>query len=303
MISIINETTLDDLDTLIEGYLRHKEEPKVTVETIKHQMQSGISEKRAEIVADFDDSGKARGFLVYGFKSNRFSIIFANWNFAIEKELFGYAIEHYSKHTRNITFESGYPTPWISEELSQYATSLGFVKHDRGYMRLEPIEIKSLSEVDGNLSLVNFDSSQIEIVSQLVFRCVNNTIDQELFPYVYETVDVIKQFKKDILDSKYGIHKSNYSWVLYDGESPIGACFMTAQEHTGFVIHIVIDPICRQRGLGTYLLRYSIQALLENEPDISRIELAVILSNPALKMYRSIGFRILNESSTYVWKK
>ena len=303
MISVINETALDDLDALIERYLRHKEESEVTAETIKHQMQSGISEQRTEIVVNYDDSGVARGFLVYGSKSNRFSIIFADWNFAIEKELVDYAFEHHSKHTSNITFESGYPTPWISEELSKYAGSLGFVKHDRGYMRLEPIEVDSPSNVDGNLSLVNFNSSQIETVSQLIFRCVNDTIDQDLFPYVYGTVDLIKQFKKDLLDGKWGTHKSNYSWVLYNNDSPIGACFMTAHEQTGFVMHIAIDPIHRQRGLGTYLLKHSIQALQETDSNISRIELAVTLSNPALRMYKSIGFRILNESSSYVWKK
>ena len=303
MISAINESAIDDLHTLIERYLKHKEEPETTVETIKQQMKSGISKHSTDILVKYDNTRVARGFLVYGRKSNRFSIIFADWNFATEKELFEYAFQQYSKSTHYITFESGYPTPWISEELSQFAVSLGFTKHDRGYMRLEPIDIQSSSDIDDKFSLVNFDSSQVETVSPLIFRCVDNTVDQKLFPFVYGTVDLIKQFKKDLLEGKYGTHKSNYSWILYNDDSPIGACFMTAQEKTGFVMHIVIDPAFRQNGLGKNLLNYSIKALQKNEPKISRIELAVTLSNPALKMYRSVGFRILNESSTYVWKK
>ena len=303
MIQIIDETALDDLGNLIEKYLKHKDEPEVTVETIKHQMESGISKQRTEIVVDYDNNGVVKGFLVYSLTSNRYPIIFANWDFTSEKELLDHAFKRHSEQANYLTFDSGYPTPWISDEFSRYAISLGFVKYDRGYMRLEPIVIKSTGELGGALSLTNFDSSQIDAVSELIFRCVNNTVDQDLFPYVYGTVDSIKKFKKDILDGNFGTHKPSYSWILYDGDTPIGGCFMTTQETTGFVMHIVIDPKHRQSGLGKYLLSHSIRALQENEPDITRIELAVTLSNPALKLYESLGFKLLNDSSTYVWKK
>ena len=303
MIQIINESTLDDLDSLIERYLRHKEEPEVTIETIKKQMRSGISKQRTEVVVDYDISKVARGFLVYSLAAHRYPIIFANWNYASEKDLLDYAFSHHSQRAEYLTFESGYPTPWISDELSQYATSLGFDKHDRGFMRLEPIDIKIPSELGNAFSLANFDASQIDSVSELVFRCVNNTVDQDLFPYVYGTIDLIKQFKRDLLDGKWGMHKSNYSWILYDNDSPIGGCFITKREKSGGIMHIVIDPAYRERGLGKYLLSHSIRALKDNEPLISRIELAVTLSNPALKMYESLGFKMVNESSTYVWKK
>jgi len=303
MIRIITETALSDLDNLIERYLKHKDEPEVTVETVKHQMQSGISKQRTEIVVDYDSNEIAKGFLVYSLTSNRYPIIFADWSCTSEKDLLDFAFKRHSQQANYLTFDSGYPTPWISDEFSQYAISLGFVKYDRGYMRLEPIVIKSIVEPGGALSLTNFDASQINDVSELIFRCVNNTVDQDLFPYVYSTIDSIKKFKKDILDGNFGTHKPSYSWILYDGDSPIGGCFMTTQGNTAGVMHIVIDPVYRQKGLGKYLLSYSIKALQENEPNVTRVELAVTLSNPALTLYESLGFKLVNDSSTYVWKK
>ena len=68
-------------------------------------------------------------------------------------------------------------------------------------------------------------------------------------------------------------------------------------------MHIVIDPEYRQQGLGRALLSHSIHSLLRVNPSITKIELAVTMSNPAKILYESLGFRILNDASTFVWKR
>ncbi|TFH03407.1 MAG: N-acetyltransferase [Candidatus Thorarchaeota archaeon] len=305
---MVREISIEDislLNTLIERYASHKKEDGVTSDTVKKQMQSGLEKETHLLLTEENSEGVAQGFLVINLKSDRLPILFANWEIEIEKRLLDYAFEKLSGTCSHISFESGYPTPWLTDELSSYAVTLGFVKHDRAFMQLQPIDKEVLTECakSEGLEFAPFDEPMVEEISKLVFKCVDNTIDQDLFPYVYGSIQKIEEFLGEFLRGSFGTHEPLYSWVLRENNQNIGACFLVTRDETGFLVHVVIDPDFRERGFGNALLCHSLNSLLRVTSSVDKIELAVTSSNPAKRMYDSLGFRTLNDSSTLVWKR
>ena len=305
MARAITAEEIGKLDLLIRNYVTHKKEVGVTPDTVKKQMKSGITKETHQVLCEENSAGVAQGFLVINLNADRLPIIFADWNFETEKRLLDYAFQKLSPTASHISFESGWPTPWLTEELSSYAISLGFTKYGRGYMQLQPIDKDSFSKtkIGDEFELIPFDESMVEGISKFVFKCVDGTIDQDIWPSIYISITTIELFLDKFLKGSFGKHEPFYSWVLRQNEQNIGACFLMSNEETGFLMHIVIDPDYRQQGLGKALLSHAIYSLLRVNPSITKIELAVTMSNPAKIMYESLGFRILNDASTFVWKR
>ncbi|MGY5870798.1 MAG: GNAT family N-acetyltransferase [Candidatus Thorarchaeota archaeon] len=305
MARAITAEEISKLDLLIRNYVTHKKEVGVTPDTVKRQMKSGITKETHQVLCEENSAGVAQGFLVINLNADRLPIIFADWNFEIERILLDHAFNKLSKTCSHISFESGYPTPWISEDLSSYATTIGFVKHAQAYMQLQPInkDIFAKVSIGEEFEFIPFTNAMVEEISKLVFKCVDGTIDQDLFPFAYGTIQKIEEFLHKFLSGSFGSHEPLYSWILKEDTRNIGACFLFTMEKTGFLMHIVIDPEFRRQGLGNALFCHSLQSLLRVNPSVTKIELAVTLSNPAKLMYDSLGFRILNDSSTYVWKR
>jgi ribosomal protein S18 acetylase RimI-like enzyme len=65
----------------------------------------------------------------------------------------------------------------------------------------------------------------------------------------------------------------------------------------------VIEPEIRGMGLGKALLVLSINRQLVFDSTIIEVGLDVTLSNPAIKLYESIGFEKVSDWSLYTWKK
>ena len=305
MVNAASITDIDLLDTLIQKYVDHQIDVGVTLDTVKKQMENGLRQETHQVLMEESSEGIAQGFLVINLISDRLPILFANWNFQVEKRLLDSAFEKLSATCSHISFESGWPTPWVSDELSSYAIKLGFVKYERGYMQHHPIDKDVFAEVSigEEFELIPFDDSMVEEISKLVFKSVDGTDDQDIWPSIYISIPKIEEFLCKFLKGSFGKHEPFYSWVLQENEQNIGACFLMTSEETGFLMHIVVDPEYRQRGLGRALLSHSIHSLLRVNPMITKMELAVTMTNPAKLLYESLGFRILNDSSTYVWKR
>ncbi|MGY5859982.1 MAG: GNAT family N-acetyltransferase [Candidatus Thorarchaeota archaeon] len=303
MIREISSEEIGMLDTLVQKYVGHMKEKGVTPETVMDQMQAGLSRETQAILVEENYQGDAVGFLVINLNADRMPILFADWNFKIEKKLLDYAFKKLSQTSTHISFESGYPTSWMTDELPSYATSLGFVKHDRVYMQLQPIDFDLLSRdaLGAEYEYIPFEEKMIKEISKLVFKSVDGTTDQELFPFVYGTIPLTEKFHTRLLAGTFGTHEPFYSWVLRENTQNRGVCFLTTRGDTGFVMHIVIDSEFRQQGLGKDLLCHSLLSLLRIKPSVNKLELAVTMSNPAMRMYESLGFRVLNDSSTFVW--
>jgi len=232
-------------------------------------------------------------------------ILFANWNYLVEKQLLKYAFDKLSKRCTHISFESGWPTPWISEELFSYATKLGFAEYGRAYMQLYPIDQEKFATptLPDTFDFVPFNVSMVDEISRLIFKCVDGTADQDIWPSFFISVQKIESFLHNMFEGSYGTHEDYYSWVLQENDMNIGACLFVSNEETGFVVQIVVDPQYRRQGLGRRLLQHSCHSLIRINPKINRIELAVTNSNPAKLLYESLGFKTLNSSTTFVWKR
>jgi len=305
MVRKLRVSEIENLDALIRKYVEHQIERGVTPDTVKQQMKVGIKNETHEVLIIEDDTETVLGFLVININSDRLPILFANWNYAVEKLLLEHAFNKLSKHCTHISFESGWPTPWISEELFSYATDLGFVKHERAYMQLYPIEQKifSKSTLSDDFGFVPFVDSKVDEISRLIFKCVDGTADQDIWPSFFISVQKIVDFLSKMLDGEYGKHEDFYSWILQDRDKDVGVSLLVSNEETGFLVQIAVDPEYRRQGLGRILLQHSIQSLVRINPLITKIELAVTESNPAMLLYDSLGFKTLNSSITFVWKR
>jgi ribosomal protein S18 acetylase RimI-like enzyme len=304
MVQKLNPENLDDFEYLLHQYIKHIEDSSLTVEDIKERLQTGLSNGSSYIIGEYSGIGEGLGILVHDPRSNYISFILADYNYKVEKKLLDFIIKEFSLSSSTLIFESGYPTPWISKEFSDYAARCGFIKHDRLYMRLTRTDFLASPTIYPGVHLVQFADSMIEEITKMVFKSVEGTIDQDLFPFVYGTYDTTLRFHQQLHAGDFGSHKPSYSWVLKEDGEIVGACFMTARGNdTGGVMHLAITPECKQRGLGRALLIHAIRNLFEIEPGFTKIELAVTLSNPATALYESVGFKKVNNSSTYVWKQ
>ena len=305
MVRAITVSEIENLDALLQKYVNHQIERGVTPDTVKQQMKFGIKNSTHEVLIVEDDDEIVQGFLIIDKNSDRIPILFANWNSIVEKQLLEYAFNRLSKEFTHISFESGWPTPWISDDLISFAAELGFVEYDRAYMQLHPINQEVFSAIThwNDFGLVPFDVSMVNEISRLIFKCVDGTADQDIWPSFFISVQRIEDFLHKLLDGSFGKHEDFYSWILQDKDVNIGVCLMASNEETGFIAQIAVDPKYRRRGLGRYLLLHSIHSLVRIHPEISRIELAVTESNPAKLLYQSLGFRTLNSSTTFVWKR
>ncbi|MHA1964951.1 MAG: GNAT family N-acetyltransferase [Candidatus Thorarchaeota archaeon] len=295
----LNVEDLDEFVSLLQLYTEHLGKSPSTVDELKTQLHSGISNGSRYIIGVHSDTGEALGILIHNPGMNQISLFFAKSVFEVEKELFDMMFSKFSESSPTLIFESGYPTPWISSEFSEYAVQCGFVKHDRWYMRLQWTDFLAPPDLLANANILPLTESMIEKISTLVFRSVDGTIDQDLFPFVYGTYESTLKFHRQLYNGDFGTHKPSYSWVMKENDDYIGACFMT----TWGVMHLAIAPEHRQRGLGRVLLVHSLHNLFKIEPELKWIDLVVTISNPATALYESLGFKKVNDSSTYVWKK
>ncbi|MFW9963247.1 MAG: GNAT family N-acetyltransferase [Candidatus Sifarchaeia archaeon] len=304
MARLLNAEDLDEFDLLIQQYINHISNPQLTANKLREQLQYSIGTESRYVLGVYDDHNKPVGLLIHNPSSNRISLIFANSVFSVEKKLLDKMFQDFSEMSQHITFDSGYPTPWISREFSEYAISSGFVKHDRCYMMLQRPKSIDYIDLPDVFHVIPFSESEIENVTKMVFQSVDGSVDQDLFPFVYGSFDTTLRFHQQVIAGDFGIHKPSYSWILKKGDDCIGACFMTTSEdHLGHLMHLAIAPDFRRRGLGKQLLLYSLHNLFTLEPDLEKVDLAVTLSNTARFLYESIGFKRVNDMSTFVWKK
>ena len=303
MIRELNEADVGDFKSLLQRYIEHIGDTDFTVCQLEEGIRTGIKSESRYVIGAYNTAFEPLGLLNYNPQIHRLSLFFANLNFAAERELFDRFFDIFSLDSPMIAFESGYPTPWISSEFSEYVIKSGFKKHDRRFMSLNRPESLACPLLPEGYHITPFSETDIEEVTRTVFKSVDGSADQELFPYVYGSFDSTLRFHQRVSAGDFGIHKPTYSWILKFGDDCIGACFMTTSEdHIGHVMHLAITPEFRRSGLGKSLLLHALKNLFKIEPDLKEIDLAVTLSNPARYLYESIGFKRVNDMSTYVWK-
>jgi GNAT superfamily N-acetyltransferase len=88
---------------------------------------------------------------------------------------------------------------------------------------------------------------------------------------------------------------ASFDLVLGDGE-PIGRLYVSRWEREIRVVDVALVPEARGRGVGGALLR---DILAEGERTGRPVSIHVERFNPALRLYRRLGFREVEENGPY----
>lgn len=89
--------------------------------------------------------------------------------------------------------------------------------------------------------------------------------------------------------------EASFDLILDDGE-PIGRLYVSRWEREIRLVDVALAPEARGRGIGTSLLR---DLLAEGERTGKTVSIHVERFNPALRLYRRLGFREIEEKGPY----
>jgi ribosomal protein S18 acetylase RimI-like enzyme len=301
MIRKFDSEKISDVEPIITR-LREQFDERLIPENFTERIRDSVAAARASLFGAYADDESLIGIGLFGKVSSRISLVFADDDVEVEKQLVDVIFHEFSKQCSYIVTGG----PWLSDSLAQHIIDLGFTKHDRAYMTLSRAEIETLSDpiLPDGMRFEVFEESNHDEIADLIFKCTDGHVDQDVFPEFFGTPKDCQQFVENIKANRYGNYKDGLSWILRCSKSGLGACFMTyREEDTGYIPHIVIEPKYRGRGLGKAILVHSMKKQLESEQAISKIDLDVTLSNTARYLYKSLGFKKVSEYSVYTWKK
>lgn len=93
-------------------------------------------------------------------------------------------------------------------------------------------------------------------------------------------------------------HGSADFLVVERGGEPVGRLYLDWREDEVRIVDIALLPAARGRGLGGALLREVLERAAE-EGRVARIH--VERENPALRLYRRLGFRVIDDRGVYLF--
>jgi ribosomal protein S18 acetylase RimI-like enzyme len=132
------------------------------------------------------------------------------------------------------------------------------------------------------------DRSDVPALGALMLAAYRGTVDDE-----GETeADAVAEVERTI-GGGYGPLLRDGSFVVEESDRIVGASMTTLFESDPFLIYLVVDPEMQRRGIGTFLVAASGNALLS--AGYARVDLFVTESNePAVNLYRRLGFRVVD---------
>jgi GNAT superfamily N-acetyltransferase len=121
-------------------------------------------------------------------------------------------------------------------------------------------------------------------LGQLMVEAYRGTID-----YEGETVEQATEEMTGMLGSKYGDFMPSSSFLVEAEGQPIAACLISLWQEAPLVTVLMTHPSYRGKGLGTFLMRQSINAL--HAQDYQDLYLFVTVGNDdAQRLYEKLGF-------------
>lgn len=97
-------------------------------------------------------------------------------------------------------------------------------------------------------------------------------------------------FEKDKFEEKWKEH--NFQKILVDNQT-VGGIWVQELESHYQLREIQIHPDFQNRGIGTQLIKAVIQRAKENGKEL---KLRVLLTNPAVNLYKRLGFTITEKN-------
>ena len=131
-------------------------------------------------------------------------------------------------------------------------------------------------------------------------RLYASTREEELATVADWTAEQKEAFLRQQFEAQH-VHyqkyypEASFDLILEDGE-PVGRLYVSRWELEIRLVDISLVPAARGRGLGTALLR---DLLAEGEREGKAVSIHVERFNPALRLYRRLGFREIEEKGPY----
>jgi GNAT superfamily N-acetyltransferase len=124
-----------------------------------------------------------------------------------------------------------------------------------------------------------------ESLGRLMHDAYRGTVDDE-----GETLDQSVAEARDAMAGKYGEFLGRCSFLIEDGSRPVCATVVSLWDGRPLLAFVVTDPDHKGRGMGTLLIKRTIDALLEER--YQELDLFVTRVNePAVRIYERLGFR------------
>lgn len=299
MISKLPMERIDDISDLLESLTQsfplENRPPRSFLDIIKEAVENG----NAEVLVSQTKGDAITGFLSIGLVSNSISLLYSSKDDNERKSLFKAGFEKLRDTGKPIRFAG----PWVTDELSEYAVSMGFRKFDRKFMTADKETLMEFNpKILAEEYVVELYTDEMKgTVADLIYRANESNIDVMVFPHFFGTIEACERLIDNTKNNHYGQWKDNISKVLIHDEKVIGVCLLTLRGNYGYIPDISIDPDYRRRGLGRYLLVRSLQDLLRSDKQLTGISLDVTLENPARFLYESLGFKDVRKYSMYTW--
>lgn len=178
-------------------------------------------------------------------------------------------------------------------------------RHDRYFMEVKRSSVPSLAArtPDIKVTFQPWAERHQEEIAHLVSAAYRGHVDSEINDQ-YRTIPGARQFLMNIV--RYpgcGSFSGNNSVVAVDDRTGrvCGVCLAsTVSASSGHITQLCILPALRRARLGYELLRQSLLRLAGT--GYSSISLTVTCSNvEAIRLYESVGFRIIHTFPAMVW--
>jgi ribosomal protein S18 acetylase RimI-like enzyme len=118
-----------------------------------------------------------------------------------------------------------------------------------------------------------------------MYEAYRGTVDDE-----GETLEQSVEEARGALGGKYGELLTRCSFLIANGFTPVSATVVTLWEGRPLLAFVLTHPDHQGHGMGTFLVRRSIDALLDQGFD--EVDLFVTRANePAVRIYERLGFQ------------
>jgi ribosomal protein S18 acetylase RimI-like enzyme len=124
-----------------------------------------------------------------------------------------------------------------------------------------------------------------EVLGALMYQAYRGTVDDE-----GETLEQSVEEARGALGGKYGELLTRSSFVIEADSKPVSVTLVTLWEGRPLLAFLLTHPDHQGQGMGTYLVRRTIAALLDQ--GFGEVDLFVTRANePAVRIYERLGFQ------------
>lgn len=128
-------------------------------------------------------------------------------------------------------------------------------------------------------------------LGRLMVEAYQGTID-----YDGETVEQATEEVSGMLGGKYGAFLPSASFIVEDEGQPVSACLISLWEDAPLITVVMTRPDYKGQGLGTFLVRQSINAL--HAEGYKTLYLFVTVGNEdAQHIYEKLGFEVVDQKA------